>query len=170
MKSKEEPQFFNKAREYAFRLLKFRMRSKKELYQRLKRKKFEEETIERVIAFLKEKEFVNDKEFARAWVESKLRRPLGIRRIKQELQIKGIDKKTIEDVLARAKKGYNEDSTVFKLAKRRLARLKGIEPRKVKTRLYSYLLRRGFSPEVVSDVITQIKPKLTEQSERKFDG
>ena len=156
MQSNEATDLFNKARDYAFRLLKFRMRSEKELRQRLKKKKFEESIIERVINFLREKEFVNDKEFARAWVESRLKRPLGFRRIKQELQIKGIDKKIIDDVLAIAESNYDEDSIVLELAKRRLKRLKGIEPRKIKSRLYSYFLRRGFSPDVISDIIAQL--------------
>lgn len=147
---------FNKARDYAFRLLKFRMRSRKELFERLKRKKFDLDIIDRVIAFLREKEFINDEEFAKAWVESKLKRPLGLRRISEELKIKGIDKEIIDKVLASAKNNYDEEAIVMELAKKRLPRLKGIELRKVKSRLYSYLLRRGFSPDVVSGVITQL--------------
>ena len=154
--SRDNSYFFNKARDYAFRLLKFRMRSRKELFERLKRKKFDPDTIDRVIAFLREKEFINDEEFAKAWVESKLKRPLGIRRISEELKIKGIDKEIIDEALASAKNNYDEEGIVTELAKKRLERLKGIEPRKVKSRLYSYLLRRGFSPDVVSDVITQL--------------
>lgn len=157
MNSKEKTDLsFSKAENYAFRLLKFRMRSEKELYQRLKRKKFEEGTIERVIAFLKEKGFINDMEFAKAWVESRMKRPLGFRRINEELQTKGVDKKIIEDTLATAKSNYNEDDIVLELAKKRLKRLAGLEPRKIKSRLYSYLLRRGFSPDIVSDIINQV--------------
>ena len=44
MRNKEE--LLQKAREYAFLLLKFRLRSEKEIYSRLKQKKFAEEIHE----------------------------------------------------------------------------------------------------------------------------
>lgn len=157
MKSKGNTQFFNKAKDYAFRLLKFRIRSEAELYQRLKRKKFDEHTIEKVILFLKDKEFINDQQFARLWVEDKIKRPLGLRRIREELKRKGIDKKIIEEVLTEAQSNYNEESIVLELAKRRLERLKNLDPRKARTRLYAYLLRRGFSPDSILDVIIQLQ-------------
>mgnify|MGYP001591772823 FL=1 len=150
---------FNKARDYAFRLLKFRMRSEEELRQRLKRKKFDQATIEKVIQFLKEKDFIDDREFARAWVADKIKRPLGIRRIEQELKTKGINKEIFQEALATSCNNYDEAGAIRQLAVKRLERLKGLEPRKVKSRLYSYLLRRGFSPEIVFDIITQLKFK-----------
>lgn len=148
---------FNKARDYAFRLLKFRMRSEQELRQRLKRKKFDQAAIEKVIQRLKEKDFIDDREFARAWVADKIKRPLGIRRIEEELKSKGIDKEIFQEALAKATNNYDEESIIRQLAEKRLQRLKGLDPNKVTSRLYSYLLRRGFSPGIVFDVITQLK-------------
>ncbi|MFA5096766.1 MAG: regulatory protein RecX, partial [Candidatus Omnitrophota bacterium] len=75
---------FEKAREYAFLLLKFRLRSENELVQRLRRKKIPAETIKEVISFLEEKKFIDDNVFARAWLSSRLKRPFGLRRIRQE--------------------------------------------------------------------------------------
>lgn len=141
------------ARRYAFLLLKFRLRSEKELYQRLKRKKFSEETIRQTIGFLKEKKFINDNEFAGMWVASRIKRPLGLRRIKEELSLKGIDKEIVDAQIAQIKQGYREEEVVSRIARERIARLRGIEPYKAKSRLFSYLLRRGFSPEVITDVI-----------------
>lgn len=137
-------------------LLKFRARSEKEIYQRLKKKKFNEEIIKQVIAFLKEKNFIDDNYFAKAWIESRLRRPLGLRRIKEELRLKGVDKEIINSQIEKIKEGYCEEEIVLKLAKARLSKLKGIEPRKAKSRVFTYLLRRGFSPEIVIEVINQL--------------
>lgn len=146
---------FAKARDYAFLLLKFRLRSENELSFRLKKKNFSEETAKEVVAFLKEKRFIDDNIFARAWLNSRLKRSLGLKRIKHELRQKGIDKAVIETEVGKVK-GYSETETVLELAKERLAKLKAVEPVKAKRRVYAFLLRRGFSPEIVIDTLNQL--------------
>ena len=144
-----------KARDYAFLLLKFRLRSEKELYERLRKKKFDEAVIKEVLVFLKERNFLDDNLFAKTWVESRLKKPFGLRRLTQELKLKGIDKEIIDNRIEETRKGYSEADIVERLAKARLKKLKNIDPRKAKMRVYGYLLRRGFSPEIVSDAINQ---------------
>ena len=141
------------ARKYAFLLLKFRLRSENELASRLRQKKFPEEIIRDTICFLKDKRFINDRIFAKGWVASRLKRPFGLRRIRQELVQKGLGKEIIEETFAQAKEGYSEDSIVRQLAEQRFSKLKSIEPLKAKARVYAYLIRRGFSPDVVSDIV-----------------
>jgi len=136
--------------------LKFRLRSEAELIVRLKQKGFSDNLAQDTVDFLKDKEFIDDRLFARSWVASRLKRPFGIRRIKQELLGKGLDKQIIEDSLEQAKKGYSETQTVSQLARQRFARLAGIDPQKAKARVYGYLLRRGFSPDIVSETIKQL--------------
>ena len=142
-----------KAREYAFLLLKFRLRSEKELYQRLKQKKFSEEVIRDTIEFLKEKKFLDDGLFAKGWINSRIKKPYGLRRIVQELKLKGIDKEIIEEKLGEAKKNYQEEEVVEELIEERLNKLKNIEPQTARKRVYGYLARRGFSPEIIIDKI-----------------
>jgi len=144
-----------KARDYAFLLLKFRLRSENEIRQRLKNKEFNPETIESTLSFLKEKGFIDDNYFAKTWVESRIKKPLGIIRLKAELSIKGIDKAIIDSQINEIKKSYFEEGVVGEIAKDRLNKLKDIDPQKAKKRVYAYLLRRGFSHEVVIDVLTQ---------------
>jgi regulatory protein len=146
---------FEKAKNYAFLLLKFRLRSEKELYQRLKRKKFDEGIIRETLFFLKEKGFINDEVFAKSWIESRIKRPLGLQRVRQELRLKGIDKETIDSQISEIKKNYPEEEIVSQIAKVRLSKLKNIDARVAKRRVYAYLLRRGFSLEVVTEVINQ---------------
>ncbi len=145
-----------KARGYAFLLLKFRQRSRKEIYERLKKKKFDEEIINETISFLKNKGFIDDQLFAKAWIESRIKKPLGLRKIRQELNLKGIDKQIIDSQIGEIKEKYSEEEVVGEIAKKRLSRLKGIDPDNAKRRLYSYLLRRGFSSEIVIDTITRL--------------
>ncbi len=145
-----------KAREYAFLLLKFRLRSEKELMQRLKQKGFSEELSQDTVNFLKDKKFIDDRIFAKGWVSSRLKRPFGLRRIKQELVQKGLDKEVIEETFARAKEDYDEGGVVRELAERKFSKLKGIEPLKARQRVYAYLMRRGFSPDLVGEVVKKL--------------
>ena len=137
-------------------LLKFRLRSEKELLARLKQKGFPEELSRSTVNFLKDKGFIDDRVFAKGWVASRLKRPFGLRRIKQELIAKGLDKEVIEDSLFAVKENYSESQIVSQLARQRFSRQKGIEPQKVKSRVYAYLLRRGFSPDTVSEIVKQL--------------
>lgn len=151
-----DSELFQKAKNYAFLLLKFRLRSEREIAQRLKRRKFSEEIIRKTIEFLREKEFLNDSLFAKSWIESRIKRPFGLRRIKEELKVKGLDKEIIEERISEVKEGYSEEAVVEQLARMRLGKLKGIEALAARRRVYAYLIRRGFSPEVVTEVINQL--------------
>ena len=153
---KELPASLIKARAYAFLLLKFRPRSEKELYERLKKKNFGEGVTKNTISFLKEKKFIDDEDFARAWIDWRLKRPLGLRRIEQELRQKGIDKEIIRAQIEVSRKDYREEDIVLKLAQERLGKLKDLQQKKAKQRILSYLLRRGFSTEIVIDTLNQL--------------
>ena len=145
-----------KAKDYAFLLLKFRPRSEKEIGERLKRKKFDTEVIRETLSFLKEKCFVDDRYFAKVWLESRIKRPLGLKKLRVELRQKGVDKEIIDSQIEEISKGYCEEEVVLRLARARLNSLKGIEPQKKKNRLYGYLMRRGFLPEQIIDVVNQL--------------
>ena len=146
-----------KAKNYAFLLLKFRLRSEEEIRQRLRKKKFEPQIIEETLDFLKEKKFIDDNYFAKAWIESRLKKPLGIRRLRAELGTKGIAKEIIEARINEAKDNYPEDQIVAQIVREKLRKLKDTEPGKAKQRIYAYLLRRGFSPETVIDTLNRTR-------------
>jgi regulatory protein len=146
----------NKALQYAFCLLKFRLRSEYELCQRLKKKGFCESEIKETLIFLKEKRFIDDLQFARAWVESRAKKPLGARRLKQELRIKGVKKELISQALEELSDKYNEEDVIRELVRRRWEKLRNIEPAKARRRIFAYLVRRGFSQETILEEINSI--------------
>ena len=147
-----------KALRYAFLLLKYRLRSEDEIRQRLLRKKFELPLVEGVIVFLREKKFLDDTIFTRSWIQSRIARSLGLRRIALELKRKGVDQDIIQAQVALVTEKYREDKTVEEIAARRMKQLVRIEPRKAKARLYQYLARRGFSPDVIIDAVHKFMP------------
>jgi regulatory protein len=145
-----------KARAYAFLLLKYRLRSENELKTRLKQKGFSLALAESTVSFLKDRQFIDDRVFARGWVSSRLKRPLGKRKIKLELMQKGVASEIIQEALTWANQDYSESQTVTQLAKQRFSKLQGIDPLKAKMRVYGYLMRRGFSPDLVGEAIRQL--------------
>ncbi|MCM8797838.1 MAG: recombination regulator RecX [Candidatus Omnitrophica bacterium] len=146
---------FQKAKEYAFFLLKFRLRSEEELRCRLK-KKFPEAVINATLRFLKENNFIDDKIFVKEWIDARLKKPFGIRRIVQELRLKGVADSVIQETLDRIKGDYSETQVVQRLAKEKLEALKDCEPLKAKRKVSAYLLRRGFSAETVYEVLNNL--------------
>ncbi len=144
------------AKRIAFRFLKFRPRSEKEIVDKLKDKEFASETIAALVAFLYKTQQLDDRMFARGWIASRLRKPYGLTRIRRELKQKGISDEIIREEEARASEEYDETASAAELARRRMASYKGIDKIKAKRRTYEYLLRRGFRFETVSRVINQI--------------
>ncbi len=156
VKSQASPDNAEIARAYAFLLLKFRLRSEAELKARLKLKGFPELLAQDTVDFLKDREFIDDRVFAKNWVAARLKRPLGIRRIRQELLAKGLDKQVIEEALGQVKEDYSESRIVSELARQRFAKLTNVDLQKAKARVYGYLLRRGFSPDIVGEEINKL--------------
>jgi regulatory protein len=144
---------FNKARAYAYLLLKFRPRSSKEISQRLKRKKIDPKAIKEVIFYLEEKGFLNDREFAKAWIEARIKRGFGLKRIRRELGLKGIDKEVLDAQIQKIKQHYCEKDTLEQLAEQRWRKLSGVAPQKAKQRLFGYLARRGFPAELIIEAV-----------------
>ncbi|MFH0877513.1 MAG: regulatory protein RecX [Candidatus Omnitrophota bacterium] len=144
---------FSKAKNAALRLLKFRVRSEKEIRDKLKEKGYGIATTNEVVCFLSKVGLIDDALFARLWVESRLKRPFGLRRLKFELKAKGIEKNISENVLQKARESTDEKAVVQSLIRNRLNRMRKIPVQKARARLFGYLIRRGFSPERVIEVL-----------------
>jgi regulatory protein len=149
-----------KAKSSALRLLKLRPRSVRELHDRLLQKNYPADVVEKVINDLTAAELLDDEAFAKVWLQWRLSgRPVGLRRIALELKEKGIAKDVIEGLIAGAKVNFNEHAVVKVIAERRIRQRaqNSVPILKRKKRVLDYLLRRGFSAEVVGRVIRDIK-------------
>jgi len=90
---------FRKALNYSFLLLKYRPRSRQEIIERLKRKKYSACVIEKVIHSLEENNYLNDEEFVRLFVASSLSRGWGRKRINYALKKLGISEDIRSDAI-----------------------------------------------------------------------
>lgn len=144
------------AKNACLRLLKVRPRSEKELRDRLHRKGFDDAIIEQAIAALVESGLIDDEVFARLWVESRIKRPLGMHRLASELSAKGIHKQIIEQVLAEYNNPRQEEQLIRQMVALKMKKLKGVDKKKIKERLWGFFLRRGFSRDIVFDVLHEL--------------
>lgn len=144
-----------KARACAFRLLKFRLRSEQEIRDKLSQKEYAKGVIDETLESLKRSGLVDDETFARLWVETRMKRPLGRNRLRRELKKKGVDDKWIEAALERACQGYDEKEVVRDLVRQKMKRMHSLETDKIKARLFGYLVRRGFPQGLVVETILE---------------
>src|SRR5205085_5173838 len=89
------------ARDAAMTLLGYRDRSAREVERRLLRKGFEPEVVAEVIEQLERHDLVDDRRFARAWVQGHTgSRPHGPDRLAAALRARGVEREAIEEAVA----------------------------------------------------------------------
>ncbi|HID94304.1 MAG TPA: hypothetical protein EYP60_09460 [bacterium (Candidatus Stahlbacteria)] len=147
------------AKEVALNLLSYRMRTKRELIERLKRKGFETEPIDDAIRELETIGLVNDLEFTRAWLREK-GSSYGSWRIKNELVKKGIAKETIEKVLEELKP--DEVEVAKNLINKWIRTHKYLSEDVLKRRLFGFLVRKGISYDTIKSLNQYIAERLAQ--------
>jgi len=87
------------AKDYAFKLLSRKILTEKQLTDRLKLKGFSEEAIDKALLKAKEYDYINDKSYAKLFVEEKIRSQYSRKRVYYELIKRGVKKDIAEEVL-----------------------------------------------------------------------
>ena len=156
---------FTKLLNKSFRFLSYRPRSEKEVRDYLKKKisnfKTGEELIDSIIEKLKKQRFLDDREFAKWWIEQRSKiKPKAIKFIIFELKQKGIDKDLIEEVLESKDLEIASDfDKALNLAQKRIGRYKNEESKKTYENMARFLASKGFDYDIIKKVIDQILPK-----------
>jgi len=148
----------------AVNLLGYKPRSVVELRTRLMEKEWtNSEIVEEVIVKLEGYGYLNDGQFAKDFAASQLRgKPIGKRVLKQKLAMKKLDKETVDAAIENAFEETPEAEVIERAIAKRL-RLKGKpETREDTKKFYDYLLRNGFSYDLVSN-------KMRELNSRDFE-
>ena len=138
----------------ALRFLRERPRSMHEIRCRLMRDHLDPKTIDVLITRLSGQNLLNDAEFARAWVGSRIGlRPKGIFLIRHELRGKGVEEDLIDAALSY---GYPGELEVARpLVDSRAALLAGQSRSSFRQKLGAYLKRRGFSGETIVRLVDE---------------
>lgn len=136
-----------------------RFHSERELLIKLKQKSYEERLIKLVLNELKEKSFIDDQVFANHFIEEKLKKKRwGKNKIRSALFSKGVSASIIDEVLKSFNSEEDQNEAAFSLAQKKYEKLRMRESdeRKLKQKIVSFLLSRGFDYEVSSDVVGKI--------------
>ena len=151
----------NSALEYAKFLLSYCMRTKKEIIQRLERKKFSSHTISKVIEKLSEEKYIDDFAFSKSFIEERLKRKfVHPDNIYLELVRKGMEqdiaKKALQEILGTI--DFNEEKLAWQAIKKKITYYTNpkIEKSKSIRRVHNFLLRRGFSYDITKNIVNKI--------------
>jgi regulatory protein len=146
-----------RAYERALNYLSYRPRSEVEVRRNLRRKDVEDQVIDVVIGRLTRADLLDDREFARYWVDNRARfNPRGVRGLRHELRRKGVG----HDVIDAALLDFDVQAAARKAAEAGARRLSREAPRDFRRKLKAYMARRGFS-------YAQIKPLIEEKLEER---
>ncbi|MGA1874662.1 MAG: regulatory protein RecX [bacterium] len=144
-----------RAKDFALNYLSYRARSCKEVYDRLRRKGYDEEIVEQVVHYLIDLGYLDDRKFAYDWSCSLIDRKIAGRKlIRYELYRKGIPEDIIEETIQRIYDSEDrEKELAFQLIRRRIDRYHKKEQEKLRRSLANLLSRHGFSTSVILEVL-----------------
>ncbi len=145
-------------REAAMRAHGARMRSRKEMRSRLLEKGFSEEAVQATMEFLVEYRMIDDDAFARAFVADQLlRRPVGRRRLGDELRRRGITKEGIAEALNDVAGEQSELDNALAAARKKAPTIRHADPRKWERSMSAFLAGRGFGWDAISAVLRRLR-------------
>jgi regulatory protein len=143
------------ARQICLRLLSAAPRTRAELAAALRRRGVPEEAAAAVLARFAEVKLIDDKLFARAWVESRHHgRGLAGRALGAELRQRGVTSAEIDAALEQLSP-EQELATARELIERRLAGTAGLPSVARMRRLTGVLARKGYSPRLAYRVVRE---------------
>jgi regulatory protein len=140
----------------ADRLLAVRLRSRRELEDRLRHRGISADVLASVMADLERYGFIDDRRFAEAWVRTRRALlPSGRIRLQYELARKGVAPDAVSQVLVGVG-GGDEEELALAVAQGRIRRYRGLQPEVIHRRLGGILQRRGFSSGVIARVLRHV--------------
>jgi regulatory protein len=174
-KRKREPLGEAALFEYAVGALARRMRTVRDL-KRLMRTRAEEgeageRAMDRVVARLKELNYLSDTRFAADYTRlRKENEKFGRRRVQQDLAHKGIHKDLIASTLATAYDDVDEAALAREyIARKRMKRPEGEDAKKQAARITGRLMRAGFSAGAIFKVLREWNVEVDEIEETEPD-
>lgn len=153
-----------KALQSALRFIGYKARTTIEIKKKLQSLEFLEEVVESVIGELKDKEYINDHQFANEWVEIRSKtKPRSHFLLSLELKKKGVDQEIIDSVL----ETIPEDIELAKrFAMSYLRKLSSANNEELYRKLTGALMRKGFSYSVTKDVIDDVIKNRNQEMDR----
>lgn len=145
-----------KAQDTALHFIGYKMRTVQEIRRKLAEKEFAKETIEEVIAFLEKYGYADDREYCRKYIREKLRmKPKSGYALKIELKQRGISPRIIDEVMGEME--MDEAGDAFRWLEKKSRGQWPPENEKKKKQLYDFLLRKGYSYDIIGEAFRQME-------------
>ena len=140
---------YEEAKRKAFNYVSAGYKTEKEVRDKLLIREYSEEIIDKVIDVLKQYNYVDDRVYAKKFIEYRTKtKKQGLFKIKHDLIIKGISEEIINEFFDDFKNDSGE--TIVSLIEKKAKGLKNLEY-KEKQRIIGFLMRRGFSCEEINE-------------------
>lgn len=150
----------------AIHYLGYRMRTEKEMRDYLKKQEVDHEHISIIINRLFDRDLLNDVEFANMFVRTRINTTSkGPTLVRQELTVKGVSSHIASEAIV----AYTYEvqyEKALQTAKKRMNRTNRNSLRKQIQQLQAYLMRNGFSGDVIRDVVAEVQETMDTDSER----
>ncbi|MGN1294977.1 MAG: regulatory protein RecX [Bacilli bacterium] len=140
------------AKKYVLKILNERNYTEKQIYNKLKKRKYNQQIIDEIIAYLKENKKIDDHSYVKDATFSYNNKNYGKNRILEELTKDGIDKESLSSVEFDDKKELQKAiNSLEKFSKKQSNK----SLNKIKQDAYSHLLYKGFDEDIASRAIEQ---------------
>lgn len=154
-----------KAYNMVIHYLSYRMRTEKEVVDYLKQKEIPEIYIAQIMDKLMQNKLINDRDFAEAFVRTRINTSSkGSKIIQRELSEKGVSKKIADEAIQQYTYDEQFDKAQNLLQKKSNQHTKLSHRQRIE-RLKSHLIQKGFTHEVVNDVMASSPIAKDETSE-----
>jgi regulatory protein len=145
------------ARQLGIKMLALRDHSGSEIRNKLLKKGFDNETVDKTLMQLMSMGYINDSLYARKYISDRLKlKPRSKKALFHELKRKGIDDDIIEEALSETE--LDEFQLAYRLAKKKYGKYNAREP-EVQRKIASFLGHRGFSYDIICKTIKQMMEK-----------
>lgn len=157
--------FYQQAYQKALSFLNFKLRTTKEVFQKLEKLEYDEVTIHQVLQHLQEMGLLNDRFYAESYLhENAILAKKGPKAVAFELKKKGISDALIQQVLS----SFSDEQQLeqaLEMGQQYVNRQTQVSIKSAKQKVYTYLLQKGYDSDVIQQAISYLTFEQQEEQE-----
>jgi regulatory protein len=147
-----------RARDLAVKYLGLKPRTRKQMADYLAGKEIDERVVAATVAWLSESHYLDDEQFARSWVEGRMRsKPRGTMMLRWELKQKGLDADDIQQAIEEFGGEDVQLEAAVRLLEKKVGRKILEFTREEQGKLAQFLARKGFTSGVVYEALRRFR-------------
>ena len=146
------------AYDYSLDLLSARPYTVRNLKRKMRDKEYAPDDIDMAIERLQAAGLLDDRKFAAEYSRQKLTAGAAIRRVKQDLMRKGIDRRSIDEAVEKTLEDEPVDqaAAIERIALRKLRTMGDLDDVTRRRRLTAFLARKGYEIDYIKKVVSRI--------------